>query len=302
LLQLRVYGNASTIVGVAEELGRLPGARHVGMSDSWGDGSALVTADIRPEAADEALTRLGWVGIPADDVTLVRLDTIGPAATVEPLVLVWADVLSQARVRARAPARYLVLMAVAGVIAGLAVVNDSSVLIVGAMAISPDLLPVTAACTGLVLRRRRLVGRGLATLVLGLAVACVLAIAVTLLLRAIDRLPNGFTLGEIPAAQKHVNATTILVALAAGVAGMLAVETRASAAVGVGISVTTIPASAYLGVAIGMGELRKSWSPLAVLGANITMMLLGGSVALAIQRLHARAARDDRRLPDGGAA
>jgi len=268
---------------VADELGRLPGARHVSLSDSRA-GNGLVTADIRPAAADTALTRLGLLGVPAEDVALVRLDAIGPLATAEPTILVWADVLGQAQAQARAPARYLVLMAVAGVIAGLAVINRSSVLIVGAMAISPDLLPVTAACTGLVLRRWRLVRRGLATLVVGLAAACLLATLVTLLLDALDLLPDGFTVGEIPAAQTHVNATTILVAGAAGVAGMLAVETRASAAVGVGISVTTIPASAFLGVALGTGEPRKSWSALAVLGANIAMMLLGGSIALAIQR------------------
>jgi uncharacterized hydrophobic protein (TIGR00271 family) len=270
---------------VAEDLGRLAGARHVSLSDSRLAEAGLVTADIRPEAADAALTSLGELGIPAEDITLVRLETIGPAATAEPLILVWADVLSRAQVQARAPARYLVLMAVAGVIAAFAVINSSSVLIVGAMAISPDLLPITAACTGLVLRRRRLVQRGLGTLIVGLAVACLLAAAVTVFLDVFDLLPSGFTLSEIPGAQTHVNATTILVAAAAGVAGMLAVETRASAAVGVGISVTTIPASAFLGVAIGTGDLRKSWSALAVLGVNIAMMLLGGSVALAAQRL-----------------
>ena len=117
--------------------------------------------------------------------------------------------------------------------------------------------------------------------------ACLLAAAVTLGLRAFDLMPAGFTVGEIPAAQTHVSATTILVAIAAGIAGMLAVETRASAAVGVGISVTTIPASAFLGVALGTGQPGKSWSALAVLGVNIAMMLAGGSLALAIQRLRA---------------
>jgi uncharacterized hydrophobic protein (TIGR00271 family) len=285
MLQLRVYGDASTMAVVADDLGRLPGARHVSLSDSRVAGNGLVTADIRAEAADAALTRLGRLGIPADDITLTRLDTIGPAASTEPMSLVWADVLSRAQLQARAPARYLVLMAVAGVIAGLAVINESSVLIVGAMAISPDLLPITAACTGLVLRRRRLVQRGLGALIAGLGVACVLAAAVTVFLDVLDLLPAGFSLGEVPAQQTHVNATTILVAAAAGVAGMLAVETRASAAVGVGISVTTIPASAYIGVALGTGEFGRSWSALAVLGANIAMMLLGGSVALATQRL-----------------
>jgi uncharacterized hydrophobic protein (TIGR00271 family) len=275
------------MAAVAENLGRLPGARHVGINDPGPGAAALVTADVDPEAADQALATLDRLAVPADDVTLVRLETIGAAAAAEPLVLIWADVLSQASVRARAPARYLVLMAVAGVIAALGVINESSILIVGAMAISPDLLPVTAACTGVVLRRWRLIRRGLGTLLLGLALTASLAIVVAVFLDLLDLLPSGFTVHEIPATQTHVNATTILVALAAGVAGMLAVETRASAAVGVAISVTTIPATAYLGVAIGLGELGKSWSALGVLCANIAMMLLGGSVTLAAQRLAA---------------
>jgi uncharacterized membrane protein len=106
------------------------------------------------------------------------------------------------------------------------------------MAISPDLLPVAAACTGIVLRRRRLVQRGLFTPVVGLATAVLLAVVVGASLDHLDLLPKGFNLHEFSAAQTHVNVTTILVALAAGVAGMLAVETRASAAVGVAISVT----------------------------------------------------------------
>ncbi len=35
---------------------------------------------------------------------------------------------------------------------------------------------------------------------------------------------------------------------------MLALETRVSSAVGVAICMTTIPASAFLGVALGIGE------------------------------------------------
>jgi uncharacterized hydrophobic protein (TIGR00271 family) len=298
VLQLRVYGDTATIEAVAKDIGGLPGALHVGFSESATEGGALLTADLQPESADRALRRLGRLGIRAEDIALVRLETIGPAAVSEPLVVVWADVLGQARVRARAPARYLVLMAVAGVIAGLAVVNTSSVLIVGAMAISPDLLPVTAACTGLVLGRWRLAGRGLVTLLLGLLVACALAAGVTVVLRLFDLMPDSFVLGKIPAAQTHVSATIILVAFAAGVAGMLAVESRASAAVGVAISVTTIPASAYLGVAIGVGKLDKSWSAFGVLAVNIAMMLAGGSIALATQRF--AAARRDPEAPSGG--
>ena len=65
---------------------------------------------------------------------------------------------------------------------------------------------------------------------------------------------------------------------------VLALETRASAAVGVAISVTTIPASAYLGVAAGVGQIDKALGALLVLGVNVTMLLSGGCVTLMVQR------------------
>ena len=221
------------MTGVAEQLDALPGARHVSLVERPSRGAALVTADHRADAADRALATLAALGISADDIALVRLDTIAPGDEAgDVTALVWADVLGQARARARASSRYLVLMGAAGVIASLAVVNDNTTLIVGAMAISPDLLPVTAACTGIVFRRRRIFVRGLAALLVGLVVTGTLATIVAALFAAFGLMPAAFTLREFSIAQTHVSTTTILVALTAGVAGMLAVETRASAAVG----------------------------------------------------------------------
>ena len=85
-----------------------------------------------------------------------------------------------------------------------------------------------------------------------------------------------------------VNDATVGVALAAGVAGMLALETRASSAVGVAISITTIPAAAYFGVAVAVGEMGKAWGALAVLGVNVVMLLLAGTATLLVQRWLAR--------------
>jgi uncharacterized hydrophobic protein (TIGR00271 family) len=233
-------------------------------------------------------------GIPAEDIALVRLDAIGPAPSDESVALVWADVLGQARVNARAAVRYLIFMAVAGVIAAFGVIDENQVLIVGAMAVAPDLLPITAACTGLILRRARLVAQGLVAIALGLGTACILAAAVTGFLNLFDLLPAEFTVHQIGiVSQTHVEAETILVALAAGVAGMLATETRASSGVGVAISVTTIPAAAFLGVAAGIGEFSKSLAALSVLATNVAMMIVGGSTTLAIQRKLATRARSE---------
>jgi uncharacterized hydrophobic protein (TIGR00271 family) len=294
MLQLRVFGDSSAVDDVAERLEALPGARHVSVAAGERRGSALLTADLRATVADGALDLARGVGIPPEDISLLRLDAIGPALPAdEPVALVWADILGQAGVNARAAVRFLVFMAVAGVIAGFGVIDENQILIVGAMAVAPDLLPITATCTGLVLRRVQLIRRGLVALGLGLGVACVTAAAVTGFLNLFDLLPTEFAVHEIGlVSEVHIEAETIIVALAAGVAGMLAVETRASMGVGVAISVTTIPAAAFLGVAAGVGQFSKSLSALSVLGTNVAMMLVGGSAVLAIQRR--LAARADR--------
>jgi uncharacterized hydrophobic protein (TIGR00271 family) len=286
MLHLRVFGDTAAMADVARRLDALPGARHVSVAAGVHDGEALVTADVRAPAADAALEMLGKLEIPSEDISLLRFDAIDPnAASEETVALVWADLLGQARLNARTAVRYLVFMATAGVIASFGVIEQDQILIIGAMAVAPDLLPITATCTGLVLRRRRLIRRGLVSLLLGLGVACIFAALVTGFLNLCGLLPHAFDVHQVGlTSQQSVSTETILVAFAAGVAGMLAVETRASMGVGVAISVTTIPAAAFLGVAAGVGQFSKSLGALSVLGVNIAMMLLGGSLALAVQR------------------
>ena len=66
-------------------------------------------------------------------------------------------------------------MVTAGVIAGVGVLTASSILIVGAMAVSPDLLPMSAAAIGLADRRWNLAGRAWLTLTVGLLISAVAA-------------------------------------------------------------------------------------------------------------------------------
>ena len=291
MLQLRVSGDATRSVAVARRLREIPGTRNVHRTEDADGGVTLVTADLDTDAADPALDAMRTLGVPAPDILLLRLESIGPSAHLEGITnVVWADLLSQAGTNARPLARYLVLMTIAGVIAAFGVIESNSILIVGAMAVSPDILPITATCTGLVLRRWRLARRALVTLVLGLVVSGIVAIVLTAVVSALGLMPDGFEIGEGGLqGLSTVNVSTVGVALAAGVAGILALETRASAAVGVAISVTTIPASAYLGVAVGVGELEKAEGALLVLAINVAMLITGGSVALIIQRRLARA-------------
>jgi uncharacterized hydrophobic protein (TIGR00271 family) len=289
MLHLRVFGAAPVMERVAESIAALPGAEHVTRTDAGnGAGQALVTADVDPDAADQALKALSALGVPANDVWLLRFEGLQPGRMGrrrESSAVVWADLLGQAGEHARPVARFLILMAAAGVIAAYGVMYSNGILIVGAMAVSPDFLPLAAACIGLVARRPRLVGRAFWTLTAGLAMAGVVAGVLTAILDVVGLLPSSFHVGENGlAGLTTVNSSTFVVAVAAGIAGILALETRASAAVGVAISVTTIPASAYLGVAAGLGEVGKASGALAVLAINVAMLLIGGSLTLVAQQ------------------
>lgn len=288
MLRLHVFGASPAIDEVAHDLREIPGSRHVIRTGGDGQsGEALVMADLVDDAVDPAMDRVRRLGVRNEDVALIRLDSIGPSVGPRPIAsVVWTDLLSQAGANARPLARYFVFMAAAGVIAAFGVIYANTTLIVGAMAISPDTLTITAAATGLVLRRWRLAGHAVMMLIAGLGFAGLVGGVMTFALRTLDLLPSHYAPGQktFLAGIASVNISTPLVALAAGIAGMLALETRASSAVGVAISVTTIPASAYFGVAAGYGDARKAGSALLVLGINLAMLLVGASATLVGQR------------------
>jgi sorbitol-specific phosphotransferase system component IIC len=54
--------------------------------------------------------------------------------------------------------------------------------------------------------------------------------------------------------------------------------------------VTTIPAAAYLGVAVGLGETGHAMGALAVLATNVAMLVIAASATLVLQRVLARRA------------
>jgi hypothetical protein len=111
-------------------------------------------------------------------------------------------------------------------------------------------------------------------------------------------IPSGFDIhSTVLGSLTTVSNETLVVAVVAGIAGMLALETRASAGVGVAVSVTTIPAAAYLGVAAGLREADQARGAVGVLAANVAMLVVGAAGTLALQRILARrgAARPRRR-------
>ena len=282
--------------GNAEEFGALlretKGVRRiVQQRDEATTGEAFVfVADVEPVAADRLVEAVDEFGIGGEDYVLTRVEVVAPQhrhhfgeGGVDGFS--WVEVVGQAKANSRLLARYLALINVSAVIAACGVITSSSILIVGAMAVSPDLLPICATSVGLVRGRLGLARRAFVTLVMGLGLVVVTAMVLSALLKWLGFLPDGFEVEESALSTlAKTDYTTVLVALAAGVAGMLAFETRASAAVGVAISVTTIPASAYLGVALGAGGIEHALGALVVLVINVTLLIVGGTLTLLVQR------------------
>jgi uncharacterized hydrophobic protein (TIGR00271 family) len=289
MMGVEVFGESAAMAAVADLLDDLDGVSRVRRVDATRPGHSIVSAAVRPRAVDGLLDELRRHGVAEEDTTVTRIEVVEWTATKgAKAALVWADVLGQAWLNARPVGRYLAMMLVAGVIACYGVIDRNVILIVGAMAVSPDLLPITAIGVSLVGRRPRLAAEALLTLIVGLAVTCAAAALLAFAQDQFGWIPSGFSLDSASTALgglTQVNNETIVVAFFAGVAGMLALETRASTAVGVAVSVTTIPAAAFLGVAAGIGNADKAVGALAVLSTNVALMALGASGALAVQRV-----------------
>jgi uncharacterized hydrophobic protein (TIGR00271 family) len=273
---LRELGGVRRIVQTADESAPEP--------------SFVFVADVEPAVADRLIDEIVALGLGSDDYVLSKVEVIAPQhrhhhGDFGADGFAWVEVMGQARANSRPLARYLALINVAAVIAALGVITSSSILIVGAMAVSPDLLPICATAVGLVGGRYGLARRAFTTLVVGLLLVVVTAMVLSALLKWTGLLPDGFEVEQSSLSTlAHTDYSTVLIALAAGVAAMLSFETRASTAVGVAISVTTIPASAYLGVALGGGGIEHALGAAVVLAINVSLLILSASLTLAVQR------------------
>ena len=289
MLRLRVDVESGDRDQFIALLGDLDGVRRVTSEPDACNSNFVISADVEPAAADETLEALHACDLHHDDYVLVREDIlthgIRPGGLYAGGGYSWVEILGEARANARPVARYVLLMMVAGWIAGLGVIQSSSILIVGAMAVSPDLLPLCSTCVGIVGRRPVLALRSFLTLLVGMVLVMLVAALVAGGLELTGILSSSFDIREVNIeGLAHPDYSTPLIALGAGVAAILSFETRAAAAVGVAISVTTVPASAFFGVAMVLGEPDRAWGALEVLGINLVLLVVGGTLTLYMQR------------------
>jgi len=310
VLQLRLIVPADLREEVVKRLDACMGVAHLvvlpgGAVRPAGD---VLLCDVAREAVDELLGELRALGLPergaiSMDETGLTLsaaaDAAEEAAPGEGVdALVWEEVAEVVHDESTLSGVFLALLAVATMLAACGAVLDSAILIVGAMAVGPEFGPLAGLCVALVQRRLRPALRSLLALAVGFTVAMALTVGFSLLMDALGLFSDAKFASERPNTSFiwKPDAMSFVVAFLAGVAGLLSLTSaKASALVGVAISVTTVPAAANAAVAVGYGEYAQGWGSAVQLALNLSGIVLAGVLTLLVQQGAWHLARRGRR-------
>jgi len=281
----------------------------------------LVLVDVAREGADAVLGRLREMRVAEDGSIAVENVALSLSRAAEEAeraapghgsdALVWEDLTARTREESAVSASHLVFFAVATVLAGLAVLTDSAVLVIGAMIVGPEYGVLVGVCAAVVLRRRHQLLRSATALVVGFSVGILATAVSTRLLDALALTSAGMLTQDRPQTGSiyDPDALSFVVAFLAGIAGMLALTSAESGAVvGVPVSVTTIPAAGDAAVAAayavraGATErgvlLDQAWTSAEQLLLNMLGILVAGVLTLWVQhRLWRRVARREQAGP-----
>ncbi|MDG4786400.1 DUF389 domain-containing protein [Micromonospora sp. WMMD1102] len=269
----------------------LPGAARMPAGD-------VVLCDVVREGADEVLEALRDLGVHhsggvvGDGVDVTLSAAADRAARAAPGLgtdaVVWDEIAQKTGEETQLSVTYLLLITLATVIAGIAVLLDQPILIIGAMVVGPEFGPLAALCVALLRWRRSVIRRSLLALGVGFLTAVAVTVLSTWTLTAVDLLDRSMLLAERPMTDFiwRPDALSWVVGFLAGVAGMLSVTSnRSGSLVGVLISVTTVPAAGNVAVALGYGVFEEAFGSLVQLLINLCAIVAAGVLTLLVQRI-----------------
>jgi len=257
----------------------------------------VVEADVAREAVNGVIERLKELDVHHDGTIQIQpvtawlsrsglaAERTAPGAAADSVV--WADVTSRAYQESELNWTYLTFMVLATLIASIAIVLDSQILIIGAMVLGPEFIPVAALGVALVRRRYTLFWVALRTLLVGFAAAIAVVTAAALVARGIGWINLADVTGPRPgtAFVYSPDKWSFVVAVVAAVAGVLSLTSaKVSGLSGVFISVTTIPAAGNIALGLAFGVAHEVWGSATQLLVNLAGMAIAGWMTLAFQQ------------------
>jgi uncharacterized hydrophobic protein (TIGR00271 family) len=258
----------------------------------------LITAELPREAANEIVDHLRELGVHREGS--IHLEPVRtwisrsgfdaerrtPGSSAD--AVVWADVTQKAYEESELNWTYLSFMTMATVIAGIAIVLDSQILVIGAMVLGPEFVAVAALGLGLVRRRYSLCFLAARTLIVGFLVA----IGVTALAAVAARALGWVVVEDITGPRPETafiytpDKWSFIVAVIAAAAGVLSLTSaKVGGLSGVFISVTTVPAAGNIALGLAFGAGHEIWGSALQLAVNLSGMAVAGWLTLALQEV-----------------
>ncbi|WP_415954435.1 DUF389 domain-containing protein [Streptomyces sp. KLOTTS4A1] len=300
-MEIKVICERSQSAIVTGILDAEPGVAHVtvaqGISKSP-EGGDVIEAVVAREVAEDILHQLAAHGVPRrGEVSLQPMHTMlsESAAAAERSApgdssdaVIWDEVVATTGEESRLTFVFLAFLTIACLLATVGVVTDSAVTIVGAMVVSPDFGPLAALAVAFAGRRRGLAVSAGAALGVGFPLAMLVTAALTGFARLIGLFePNDLNGLQEVAFIYQVGPFSVIVALLAGTAGMIALTSEKSGPlVGVFISVTTVPAAGFAVLAAIAGEWHLCGEALLQLLVNVVGVTVAGTLTLLARRRH----------------
>lgn len=278
----------------------------------------LVTADIPREAANEIVDHLRELGVHHEGslhlepvrtwISRAGFDAERQTPGSSADAVVWAEVTQKAYDESELNWTYMAFMTMATLIAGIAIVLDSQILVIGAMVLGPEFVAVAALGLGLVRRRYSLCLLATRTLLLGFVVAIGVTAAAALAARGLGWVTIDDLTGRRPETDFIFTPDkwSFIVALIAAAAGVLSLTSaKLGGLSGVFISVTTVPAAGNVALGLAFGVGHEVWGSTLQLVLNLSGMAVAGWFTLALQdvvwaRMSARRERLLRRSRRSG--
>ncbi len=171
----------------------------------------------------------------------------------------------------RATAVFLIMVALASIVASVGLIKDSPAIIIGAMVIAPLLGPNMSLALGTTLGDFKMIRTSIRSNLIGVAVA----LAVSALFGYFVNLDS---MGEEITARTVVDLGDMLLALASGAAGAIAFTSGAPATiVGVMVAVALLPPTVVCGMLLGAGGWYQSAEAATLAATNIVCINLSAT-------------------------
>ncbi|MBV0901424.1 DUF389 domain-containing protein [Haloarcula salina] len=180
-------------------------------------------------------------------------------------------------------ATYLAFAALSAIVAVGGLLLDSAIVIVGAMVIAPFAGSTLSASVGAVISDREMVVDSATSQATGLVLAFAGSVAMSAFLQRTGFVPASLVISRVDQVSAFAtpNLLTLAIAIAAGIAGALALATDLPVSIaGVAVAAAIVPAAATAGIGVVWGELLLVLGALVLLLMNIVFINLAAYLAL----------------------